>query len=106
MLLVIFLGGAGTFPALISDMKQNSLTLTALAVAVAAGAVLLVPRESSGQAGADDPLLSPLIADLAKQQLVVTENQRKIEEKLALISEDIRVARIFVGRGGGKVGAP
>ena len=37
------------------------------------------------------------------QQATIAENQTQIETKLAVIGEDIRVARIFVGRGGGKV---
>ncbi|MEA3213698.1 MAG: hypothetical protein QOE70_6755 [Chthoniobacter sp.] len=83
-------------------MKTHSLLLSALGV-TAAFALLLAPRVSSGQAGADDPLLSPLIAEIVKQQDAIVENQTKIDEKLALIGEDIRIARIYVGRGGGKV---
>jgi hypothetical protein len=33
---------------------------------------------------------------------VIVENQVKIETKLAAAAEDIRVARIFIARGGGK----
>ncbi len=64
----------------------------------------LVPT-SSGQAGADDPLLKPLIDEIARQQASIVENQTAIETKLAVIAEDLRVARIFVGRGGGKPAA-
>ncbi len=67
-----------------------------------AGAVLL-PRESSAQAAqADDPVLNKLIAEVAAQQVMLTENHTKIDEKLAAIAEDVRVARIYVARGGGK----
>ncbi len=41
-------------------------------------------------------------AELTAQQVVATENQTKIDEKLAAIAEAVRLARIFVARGGGK----
>jgi len=66
-------------------------------------AIGLWPGASLGQAGADDPLLTPLIEEITKQQAAILENQTLIEEKIAGVSEDVRVARIFVGRGGGKV---
>ena len=71
-----------------------------VAIAFAAG---LAPRPSLGQAGGDDPLLAPLIEEITKQQATIVENQTQIDAKLAVIAEDLRVARIFVGRGGGKV---
>ncbi len=80
---------------------KNFLAFAFIATAIAAG---LVPA-SSGQAGADDPLLSPLIDELAKQQAAIVENQTAIETKLAVIAEELRIARIFVGRGGGKTPA-
>ena len=83
-------------------MKQKTfLGFAFVAVAFATG---LVPS-SSGQAGADDPLLKPMIDELARQQASIVENQTAIETKLAVIAEDLRIARIFVGRGGGKTPA-
>ena len=79
-------------------------TFWGFALVAIAFAVGLVPT-SSGQAGADDPLLKALIDDLARQQASIVENQTAIETKLAVIAEDLRVARIFVGRGGGKPAA-
>jgi RsiW-degrading membrane proteinase PrsW (M82 family) len=78
-------------------------TLFGLTVVTATLALALGPRSSLGQAAADDALLAPLIEEIAKQQTQVVENQAKIDEKLAGIAEDLRLARIFVGRGGGKV---
>lgn len=67
-----------------------------------AGAVCL-PRPSSAQAGPEaDPLMATLLADISLQQTQLTENQAKIDEKLGVIAEDVRVSRIFAGRGGGK----
>ncbi len=82
-------------------MKSRSLLLPVLL----GGAILataLLPRESSAQAGADDPLLTPVITELGKQQDLIVANQVKIDEKLATIAENVRVARIFVSRGGGR----
>jgi hypothetical protein len=39
---------------------------------------------------------------VTKQQALLVENQNKIDEMLASIAEDMRVARIYAGRGGGK----
>lgn len=82
-------------------MKPKSFLLAVLGTAGLL-ALALAPRSSHGQAGADDPLLSPVIAEVAKQQAQLVANQNKIDETLALIAEDLRVARIFAGRGGGK----
>ena len=37
--------------------------------------------------------------EITKQQATIADNQTKIDEKLAAIGEDIRVGRIYVGRG-------
>jgi hypothetical protein len=71
--------------------------------ALALAGVLLLAPHSSGQAVAGgDAALAQLLIDVTAQQIVLAENHTKIDEKLAGISEDVRVARIFVGRGGGK----
>ena len=83
-------------------MKSKSALCTALA-AVALFAVLAIPRPSSGQAGAnDDPLVNAILIEITAQQIVLAENQIKIDEKVAAIADDIRVSRIFAGRAGGK----
>jgi hypothetical protein len=98
---IIFASGSAPFSLYIEGtMKMKTLLGFALvAIAFATG---LAPHPSLGQAGGDDPLLSPLIEEITKQQAVIVENQTQIDAKLATIAEDIRVARIFVGRGGGK----
>lgn len=77
--------------------------LPALAVGSMAFALLaVVPTSSKGQANAaEEALPNALLTELAAQQVVIDENQTKIEEKIAAIAEDIRQARIFVARGGG-----
>ncbi|HYR57242.1 MAG TPA: hypothetical protein VEO95_01380 [Chthoniobacteraceae bacterium] len=84
-------------------MKSRTLPGFALvAVALAAG---LSPQATRGQIAADDLVLAQLIDEVSKQQAQVIDNQTKIDEKLATIAENLRVARIFVGRGGGKAPA-
>lgn len=83
-------------------MNVKPLLVTALGVAVLAGA-LLTPTKSSGQAGADDSALTALLNDVTAQQATLADNQTKIDAKLATIGENLRLARIFVSRGGGKV---
>jgi hypothetical protein len=82
-------------------MKPKPFLLTALGAAAVFTAAA-TPRSLHGQAGADDPLFTPVIAEVAKQQAQIVENQNKIDEALAVIAEDMRVARIYAGRGGGK----
>ena len=83
-------------------MKPKSLAVSLFGCA-ALGVVALLPRESSGQAGAQEELLvEQALADVAAQQTLISENQAKIDEKVGLIAEEVRVARIFAGRAGGK----
>jgi hypothetical protein len=44
--------------------------------------------------------LAALIKDVRAQQAAMAANQAKIDEKLATLTETIRVARIFSSRGG------
>jgi hypothetical protein len=82
-------------------MKTKPLSaLAAALIAVALG--LTLPERSSGQAGTDEAALAALLAEVAAQQALLAENQTKIDEKIAVIAEDVRIARIFVARGGGK----
>src|SRR6185295_5529372 len=65
-----------------------------------AAALLLAPAiaQTPTQKDADD--LNALIKDVQAQQAEISENQAKIEEKLAALTETIREARIFSSRGG------
>ena len=83
-------------------MNLKTLAVAALAGAALASA-LLAPPSSIGQAVVDDPALTALLKDVTAQQAVVADNQVKIDAKLAAIAENLRLARIYVGRGGGKV---
>jgi hypothetical protein len=76
-------------------MKQISFIMILAVVAL-----LLSPAiaQTPTQKDADD--LNALIKDVQGQQAEIAENQAKIEEKLATLSETIREARIFSSRGG------
>jgi hypothetical protein len=83
-------------------MKKPPLFL-AFSGAFAIAFAILSPGPSRAQApAAGDPALAQLLTEVAAQQATIADNQAKIDQKLVLIAEDIRVARIFVGRGGGK----
>ena len=83
-------------------MKRSPILL-ALAGAGALIGALLLPQPSSGQSPATgDPALTQLLTEVATQQAAISGNQTKIDEKIAAIGESVRLARIFVSRGGGK----
>lgn len=104
-------------------MKQpGSVLFASLGAALLSGALLL-PSQSSGQSGqpdilpapktlappaaaparpapapAEDPATLTLAAEVLQQQVKIVENQKLIDEKLAIIAENLRVARIYVSR--------
>jgi hypothetical protein len=82
-------------------MNPKSVLTVALA-SVALASALLAPPRSSGQAAVDDPALTALLNEVTTQQATVADNQTKIDAQLAAIGENLRLARIYVGRGGGK----
>ena len=43
-----------------------------------------------------------IVSALKQQQSEIAENQTKLDEKIADLSEKIRVARLFMSRAGGK----
>jgi hypothetical protein len=82
-------------------MKAKPLSaLAGVLVALAFG--LTLPERTSGQAGSDEAALAALVTEIVAQQTQIADNQAKIDERIATIAEDVRVARIFVARGGGK----
>ena len=82
-------------------MNAKTFFVPALGLSALA-AILLAPMPSKGEVGADDPAFAALLTEVAAQQAVIADNQAKIDAKLATIGESVRVARIFVSRGGGK----
>src|SRR4051794_3028548 len=47
---------------------------------------------------AEDPFVTTLVGDVVEQQVKIAENQKLIDEKLAVIAENLRIARIYVSR--------
>lgn len=71
----------------------------------ACGAVLAMTLQSSSVAQSapaanDQQQLARAVKELQEQQAAIAQNQAKIEEKLALIAEAMRQARIFASRAG------
>ncbi len=60
------------------------------------------PSPSRGQAVGDEQALVQIVTEIAGQHAKIAANQQAIELKLATIEENLRVARIYVSRGGGK----
>ncbi len=79
-------------------MNAKSFFVPALGVS-ALLSVLLAPMPSKGEAGTEDAALAALVSEVATQQAAIFENQTKIDAKLAIIAENVRLARIFVSRG-------
>ena len=57
-------------------------------------------NSGSAQAPAINRDLENLIQEVRSQQTRIVENQDKIDAKIAEVTEAVRVARIFAGRGG------
>jgi hypothetical protein len=76
-------------------MKPTLLFAFCAMITLAASSPAQAPQQSPGQAE-----LAALIKDVRAQQAAMAANQAKIEEKLATLTEIIRVARIYSSRGG------
>ncbi len=82
-------------------MKSRFLFLTGLAGAVFL-ALLALPSPSHGDPAADLAATTALIDDLTLQQAKLIGNHAKLDAKIGEIAEEVRQARLFVARGGGK----
>ncbi len=69
-----------------------------LVIALACAIALLVPAPSGGQT-AEEINLVQLLNDVTAQQATIVDNQAKIDTKVASIGENVRLARIYAGRG-------
>jgi glycerol-3-phosphate cytidylyltransferase-like family protein len=78
--------------------------------ACAFAAAVLAPGGASSSAraesDADMKAMAALAQDIIAQQKTLTDNQAKVDEKLAAIAEQLRLARIFESRAGGTRKAP
>jgi hypothetical protein len=70
------------------------------------GALVLLASSTGAQSPAPPPAspeqkqIEILINAIQQQQTRIAENQAKIDEKLAIVVETVRVARIYSSRGG------
>jgi hypothetical protein len=69
------------------------------AILLMLAAALPLPAQAP-DAGDQQQQLINLVRELQAQQAQITDNQTKIEAKLAELNETMRVARIFAGRAG------
>jgi hypothetical protein len=46
--------------------------------------------------------IAALVAEIEQQQATIQSQQSQIEQRLAAVAEELRTARIYIGRGGGK----
>ena len=74
-------------------MKQTA-AVASLALAMLTGSHAAEPAE------APDQQVLVLVQEIQAQQITIAENWAKFDAKLGVVSEAIRVARIYSGRGG------
>ena len=79
-------------------MKRRFLLLAGCALLAAQVPITVAAAESEADARA----IAALVPELLAQQKAITDNQGKIDLRLAEVAEELRTARIFVSRGGGK----
>lgn len=71
-----------------------------LSSAIALLLLLATFGSAQGPSANNEQRLLALVKEVQSQQAQIISNQDKVESKLAEVSEAIRVARIFAGRGG------
>jgi hypothetical protein len=76
-------------------MKPTLLFAFCAIITLASSAPAQAPQQGPVQAE-----LAGLIKEVRAQQAAMAANQAKINEKLATLTESIRVARIYSSRGG------
>ncbi|CAN5318061.1 hypothetical protein BH20VER2_BH20VER2_00860 [soil metagenome] len=76
-------------------MKRTTAAFLSLALITCGHAAAPAPDAAEQQ-------LLALVQQLQTQQQVIAENQTKIEAKLQVIAEGVRIARIYSSRGGAK----
>ena len=97
-----FSSSPGIFPALAAAMNKPKTIMLWGAAAVAVVGALSFPSASSGQAAGDEPAIAQLVNEIAEQHNKIVANQQAIDVKVSAVAETLRIARIFVSRGGGK----
>ncbi len=79
-------------------MKQpKKLFVAAVGIAFLAG-LFNSPHTSNAQAPDEKEALALLVTEIAEQQAKIVANQTAMDEKLAAVAENLRIAKIFVSR--------
>ena len=81
-----------------SNMKQpKNLFFFGIGVAFLVG-VFHSPLTTNAQAPDDKQAIAQLVAEIAEQQAKIVANQTAMDEKIAAVAENLRVAKIYVSR--------
>lgn len=100
-------GGALVLCALVPSASQaqsdllpppNTLAPATKPAPAAAPKASAAPVAFAPDRGAEDAAVATLLAVVVEQQTKLAENQKLIDDKLALIAENLRIARIYVSR--------
>jgi hypothetical protein len=89
----------GDAAGLFYDSRMRAKPFHALVLGVATLLFALPPDVIRAETEVD-PKIIAMILEAQVQQKTIVENQTKIDEKLTVIAEDLRLARIFASRGG------
>ncbi len=81
----------------------KQLFLPSVWIAILAGSLWWSPLQAAPPAA---PGSGTLISELTAQQALLVANQARIDKELAAIKEDLRLARLFSARSGGKTSTP
>ena len=86
---------------LLSQTRRSSLEMKTTLVAVLVS-LLLAAGSGSAQnpVAQDEQRLLNLVKEIQAQQAQIAANQEKLDSKMGEVSEAVRLARIFAGRGG------
>ena len=82
-------------------VMKKICVLFALTVVGTASILCVFPLSTHGQSEMQAAQIDLLLQEVSQQQITIANNQAIIDEKLAAIDEDLRVARIYVSRAGG-----
>ena len=62
---------------------------------------MAAPAAEAPNASQSEQQILAAVKEVQNQQVAIAQNQAKIEEKVAVLAETIRVARIYASRAGG-----
>jgi len=79
-------------------MRRHLQFFTLAALLAVAANSLIRPAHAQTATVADFKAMADTVKTLQDQQQAIAANQAKIDDKLAAIAEDIRVARIYAAR--------